>query len=470
MDRTELRGLIREGRIYFRGEEEPEEGGFLESGADHNAEFVPDYDILVRPGSTEEVARLVEFARKNRVALVPSGGRTGLTGGAAACNGEIVVSLARMNRILGFDRHIPALHVEAGVITAEVQRAARERGLYFPLEMASSGSSTIGGNIATNAGGIHVIRYGSMRNWTLGVTAVTGCGEILHCDRPVLKNNSGFDLKELLIGSEGLLAIITEARIRLTAFPGETGLVLCALEDVAGSIELLARCRESGLDLLAFEYFDRRSLRAVHERLGISPPFSAEHECYTLFEYILPSGSGTSDPPPVLPDLLEKGVVIDALFPASSTDRRNLWRVRESISEALAREPAVHKCDISVPIEHLAEFLTDMAALLAQAGSGYELAVFGHLGDGNIHLNILKPGSLEKEAFYERCRELDDRIYGRLADFRGAVSGEHGIGMLKPDYLGITRSQEEIELMRAIKRLFDPDGILNPGKVLSGGS
>ena len=463
LKRESLRQLFKRGRIYFRDEGELDTGAFDAYGTDRTKRFSADFSVLAFPGDTHETADLVRYAYENELPLVPSGGRTGLAGGAVASRGEIVVSMERMARLIDFDPFLPSLTVEAGMITAVVQKEAESRDLYFPVDFAAAGSAMIGGNLATNAGGVHVVRYGMIRQWVLALTVVTGAGEILKTGGKLLKNNTGFDLRNLFIGSEGTLGIITEAVLRLAAPPGPTELFLIALDDFKPATELFQSCRASGHLIHMFEYFDRRCLEIVRNHLDLPAPFKAEYRYFVLVEYEHPGEA--NGPPRFLTEALEEGSIQDAVRAESSAAEQRFRKYREGISESLSMMHTVHKNDVSLPVGRMVEFLVTVHALLGEQGSGIKLAVFGHLGDGNLHLNLIKPGSLSTKSFFEICDSLDRDVYASLADVGGSVSAEHGIGLLKKEYLGFSRSAAEIRIMRQVKSILDPKGIMNPGKL-----
>ena len=471
-DRKELKRIIQTGRVYFRDSlvgSELTDDAFLEYGRDRTQKYDADFDTLVMPGDTAEVAALVAFAYKRKIPLTPSGGRTGLAGGAVAGQGELVLSLARMNRIMEFDPYLPALTCQAGVITAAVQEAAREKGLYFPVDLAAAGSSTIGGNLATNAGGIHVIKYGMTRRWALGLKAVIGTGEILETGGGLLKNNTGLDLLDLLIGSEGTLAVITEVTLRLAPAPGETSLLLLGLGGLAEALECLKEFRLQGLDILALEYFDAICLEKVREHRGPDfaggRPFREEYPAYLLCEYI----SQDTDDDTSAERLLERGLILDAARAGSSRARKDFFSLREDISESLQARRGVYKYDVSLPLVELEGFIQDIHTGLAAMTPRRTPAIFGHLGDGNLHVNILQASAESSEEFYAGQAETDEFVYSGVRNRRGSISAEHGIGLLKRNFLSYSRSDLEISLMASIKNSFDPGGILNPGKLFTPG-
>lgn len=431
-------------------------------GVDRTTQWRPAPRAILLPADTGQVQTAVRLANAHRTALVPSGGRTGLSGGAVAACGELVLSMERMNRILRFseaDRHV---EVEAGVITRQLQDFARDQGLFYPVDFASAGSSQIGGNIATNAGGIKVIRYGMTRNWVRGLSVVTGAGELLQCNGGLLKNNTGYDFRHLMAGSEGTLAVICEATMGLTRPPANPLVLVLGVRDFAALIPVLKRYSRS-FELSAFECFSDNGLARVVEDQGLSRPFEQSAPYYALIE--LEEGPGVVEQAlSAFEDLLAEGVVNDGVISQSLGEARQLWRLREDLSETLSRFKP-YKNDISVPVSALRDFITEADALVADRYPDFELVWYGHIGDGNLHLNILKPDELAAEDFLHRCGAVTEEISALVRSFGGSISAEHGVGLLKKPYLHYSRSEVDIQLMRQLKRVFDPRGVLNPGKV-----
>ncbi|HET6587972.1 MAG TPA: FAD-binding oxidoreductase [Oleiagrimonas sp.] len=414
------------------------------------------------PENIAEVQALVSWAIERKVAIVPSGGRTGLSGGAVAAHGELVVSFERMHRIGEFDPLDRTLTVEAGVVTETVQQAARERGLYYPVDFGSRGSSQIGGNIATNAGGIKVIRYGMTREWVSGLKVVDGRGELLDLNRGLVKNATGYDLRHLMIGSEGTLGLVVEATLRLTDAPRNLQVMLLAVPDMAAVMRLLELARGK-LALTAFEFFTDKAMGHVLAGGGQSP-FDSRESCYVLVEY-----EGTEDHDnaamAVFEHGMEKGWLTDGVMAQSEAQAQALWHLREGITESVARYTP-YKNDVSVRVSRVPAFLADMDALFAREYPDVEVVWFGHVGDGNLHISVLKPEGMDMIAFEHACERVTGMLCDVLEKHGGSISAEHGVGLLKKPYLSRVRSAEEIELMRQMKRVFDPHGILNPGKLL----
>ena len=422
---------------------------------------------VVWPRCTEEVVELVHWARRHGVGLVPSGGRTGLSGGAVAAAGEVVVSMDKLRRVIEIDPATPAIRVQAGVTVGAVQATAAEQGWHYPVDWAAAGSSQVGGSIATNAGGIRVLRYGMTREWVLGLEVVTGTGEVLHLNQGLIKNNAGLDLRHLMIGSEGVLGLITEATLRLTRPPAEQAVLLLALTRLEALMPVLQALRQT-LRLSAFEFFDRASVAQVAQATGQVLPIDEAAPFYVLAEFDDPDQSHQELALQVLEQLVDDGWVGDGTLSQSASQAQSLWQWREAISESIApRTP--YKNDLSVPIARLPDFLTELSALVAEAYPAFEVLWYGHLGDGNLHMNVLRPEDLSAAEFHARCNGLTPSVFALVQRHGGSVSAEHGVGLLKRDYLHYTRSEQEIAMMRQIKAAFDPDGILNPGKMLPHG-
>ena len=429
--------------------------------------------LVLFPEATEDVVKIVKWAAESGSQLIPSGGRTGLSGGAAALNKEIAVSFDRMSRIFDFRPEERTVCAEAGAVTARLQEYAKERGLYFPVSFASEGSSQIGGNIATNAGGVHVIRYGSMRSHVLGLEAVTGTGHILRLGRGLAKEATGYDLKRLLIGSEGTLALITKAVLKLVSPPDSPSVFLLSVQKKEDLLPLFVEfCRAA--NPLAFEVFPDQALKyslsgslSRHGDSGARKfPFSERAPFYILMEI------EERDQEAALAvfekalekKAMEKGAIQDGVLSQSAAQAKELWSLRESITESLAPFHP-YKNDISIRLSRLPDFLEKMEALFAARYPDFEVIWFGHLGDGNLHINILKPKTWDMENFAEHCERASELLFALVQEFEGAISAEHGVGLLKKPYLKYSRSPQEIEIMRSLKKIFDPHSILNPGKI-----
>ncbi len=419
---------------------------------------------VVFPKSVHQVSQLVSCAADRRIPLVPSGGRTGLSGGAVAAEGEVVVSFDRMRRILDFDPVSRTVTVEAGVVTAAVQQFAREKGLYYPVSFASEGSSQIGGNVATNAGGIRVLRYGLTREQVAGLKVVSGCGEVLDCNRGLVKNASGYDLRHLFVGSEGTLGIVVEATLRLINPPLPSRVMLLGVACMEAVMEVFGALR-ADLDLTAFEFFTDRALHHVRAGQGLADPLDTDCPFYVIAEFDCPGEAEEEHAMASFERCTEHGWVLDGVLSQSDRQAAELWRYREGISEAISHFPP-YKNDLSVAVSRVPEFLRRMDALIAGTCPDFETVWYGHIGDGNLHMNILKPTGMDLADFEAQSHRISEQTYSLTREIGGSISAEHGIGLLKRPWLDYVRSSAEIEMMQGVKRVFDPAGILNPGKLL----
>lgn len=431
-------------------------------GRDWTRRWTPAPLAIALPGNVEEVQAAVHWANEHGVAIVPSGGRTGLSGGAVAANGELVLSLERMNQALGFDPVDRTLTVQAGMPLQAVHDAAREHGLQYPVDFAARGSCSIGGNIATNAGGIRVIRYGNTREWIAGLKVVTGAGDVLELNRGLIKNSSGYDLRQLLIGSEGTLGIVVEATLRLTDPPPPSNVMLLALPSFEALMQVFAAFRER-LRLEAFEFFTDVALKHVLAH-GAQKPFDETHPFYVVAEFASGDEATEAAAMAAFEFGMEQGWIVDGVISASDAQAGQLWRLREGITESLARYKP-YKNDVSVRISAMPAFLAETQQLLGEAYPRFEVVWFGHIGDGNLHINVLKPDDEADADFIAACEQVTKLLAATLYRHGGSISAEHGIGLVKKPYLGSTRSEAEIALMREVKRVFDPNGVLNPGKL-----
>ena len=456
--------LVNELKTVVSGDRVLTDPGSLQN---YGRDWTKHYDIkpgaIVFPESAEQVASLVKWARRHKIGLVPSGGRTGLSGGACALNGEIVVSFERMNKVLDFNPVDRTVTCQAGVVTEALQQYVRDKGFYFPVDFAARGSSQIGGNIATNAGGIKVIRYGNMREWVSGLKVVTGQGEILDLNRGLVKNATGFDLRHLFIGSEGALGFIVEATLKFTTPTKPLTTMVLAVPDLDSVMEVFRAFRDQ-VALTAFEFFSDVALKHVVEHAHLAKPFATDAPNYLLVE-VENSDAGVEERiMEVFETCVANGWALDGAIAQSEQQAKDFWRLREDISEATSRYQP-YKNDISVTITKVPEFLRETDAVLKQNYPDFEVVWFGHIGDGNMHINILKPDGVSKEKFIERCLGVNDALFGVIERLGGSISAEHGVGLVKKPFLQFTRMPEEIGLMKGIKGVFDPDGIMNPGKI-----
>ena len=450
-------------QVVEAGKVRTDEESLASHGKDWTKIYTPKPTAIVFPKTTEEVQAIVKLANDLDFALVPSGGRTGLSAGAVAANGEVVVSFDYMNQITEFSASDQSVRCQAGVVTGQLQTFAEDNGLYYPVDFASAGSSQIGGNLSTNAGGIKVIKYGMSRDWVLGLKVVTGAGEILELNRDLLKNNTGYDLRHLFIGAEGTLGFITEATMKLTRQPKNLTVLVLGLNDITNTMDVL-KSFQSKLDLTAYEFFSHQAMGHVLAHNDVPAPFETEAPFYALLEVEATSDEVMDQTMALFETCVEEGWVVDGVISQSETQANNLWRLREGISESISvRTP--YKNDISVVVSKVPEFLTEINAVVTEHYPDFEIIWFGHIGDGNLHLNILKPEDLSNDDFFSKCLKVNKWVFDIVAKYDGSISAEHGVGMVKKDYLGYTRSPEEIILMKGIKQVFDPKCVMNPGKI-----
>ena len=431
-------------------------------GRDWTRRWTPAPLAIALPATVDEVQAVVRWANDEGVAIVPSGGRTGLSGGAVAANGELVLSLQRMNRVLGFDATDRTMTVQAGMVLQAVHDAAKEHGLVYPVDFASRGSCSIGGNVATNAGGIRVIRYGNTREWVAGLKVVAGNGELLELNRGLVKNSSGYDLRHLMVASEGTLGVVVEVTVRLTDPPPPTRTMLLGLPTFDALMRVFAELR-ARLRLEAFEFFTDRALHYVVAHGGQSP-LEGMHPYYVVAEF---ADEGDEDEAAVLAAFehcVAQGWVSDGAIAQSEAQAAQIWFLREDITESMARH-VVYKNDISVRISSMPAFLSESFALFGREYPEFDVVWFGHIGDGNLHISIVKPAAMERGDFLAECERVTRLLADALQRMGGSISAEHGIGLVKKPWLDSTRGAAEIAAMRGIKQALDPNGIMNPGKV-----
>lgn len=431
-------------------------------GRDWTRSFKVSPLAIVFPTSTEQVVELVRVANAEGYYLVPSGGRTGLSGGCVASNNEVVVSFDRMNKILGFNSIDRMVRCQAGVVTAQLQQYATEQGLFYPVDFASSGSSQIGGNIATNAGGIRVIRYGLTRDWVAGLKVVTGSGEVIDANKGLVKNATGYDLRHLFVGSEGTLGFVIEAEMQLRTPPEPQRVMVVCVASLNDLLSIL-QCFQRSLELSAFEFFSDFAMSKVLNHKGLDRPFSTVAQYYALLEY---DESATDVATQAFSKCVESGWITDGVLSQSESQSERLWELRDGITESIAADTP-YKNDISVRISEIPGFLDDVGDVVAKHYPDLEVCWFGHIGDGNLHLNILKPPDVGILEFQDRCREINPLLFELIQNRGGSISAEHGVGLLKRDYLSFSRYSGEITRMKAIKSAFDPNGVMNPGKIFA---
>jgi len=427
---------------------------------------------VVRPASVEQVAAVVKVCAETGTAIVPQGGNTGMSGAAtpSEAGDAIVLQLGRMNRILALDALNNTITVEAGCILANIQQAAREVGRLFPLSLGAEGSCQIGGNLATNAGGINVLRYGNTRDLTLGLQVVLPDGRVWDGLRGLRKDNTGYDLKQIFVGSEGTLGVITAAVLKLFPALRTTVTALVSVPAPAAAVELLALLRsECGDRVSAFEIVSRRCVELVLKHIpGTREPLARPHPWYVLAELAEASEGSPlqSEFERALERAVERGIVLDAAIAASGAQREALWRIRETIPEASRAEGLLYRHDISVPVSRVPEFIAEAGTALERAYPGVRIICFGHLGDGNLHYNCFVPGRSRNDPAALAATDVNRTVLDVVQRFAGSFSAEHGIGQAKRGDLARYKGAVELELMHMLKRTFDPKNIMNPGKVL----
>ncbi|HZZ61335.1 MAG TPA: FAD-binding oxidoreductase [Roseiarcus sp.] len=425
---------------------------------------------LVRPGSTAEVAAIAAFCNGARIGIVPQGGNTGLVGGQTPdeSGGEIILSTQRLKRVREVDPHADVMICEAGVTLAEAQAAAAAADRLFPLSLAAEGTCTIGGNVSTNAGGLTVIAYGNARDLVTGVEAVLADGRIVNALTKLRKDNTGYDVKGLFVGAEGTLGIVTAASLRLFPKPRARATAFVGLEGPEKALELLALARERlGGGIASFELIGRMAYDISVKHGLARAPLADEHAWYVLMEASsqIPDGLDAALAGS-LETAFERGVVEDAAIAASLDQRHEFWKLRESIPEAQIREGGSIKHDVSVAVGDVPRLIAEATRAVEGLESGARVVAFGHLGDGNIHFNVSQPIGADKAAFLERWDAMNEVVHAVVARLGGSFSAEHGVGRMKRGLLARTKDPAALAAMRAIKAALDPNGIMNPGKVL----
>jgi FAD/FMN-containing dehydrogenase len=427
---------------------------------------------VVQPRSVAQIAQVLALCEAERIGVVPHGGNTSYCGGAIPDESgrELVLSLRRLNRIRSVDADNYSLVAEAGCVLAQVQAAADAAERFFPLSIGSQGSCQIGGNLSTNAGGVNVLRYGMTRDLVLGLEVVLPGGRVLDGLSTLRKDNTGYDIKSLFLGAEGTLGVITAASFRLFPQIRVRATALAAIPDVRAAVTLLGELRAaSGERVSSFELIPRVGIELTARHVpGVSDPLAAVYEWYVLCEL---SSSRAAEPldamlEEALSAALSRGIVLDAALVRSERERGALWKLRETIPEAQRHEGASLKHDISLPVAALPEFVARAAPWVRDHVPEGRLVAYGHVGDGNLHFNISQHPSADREQFLARAAEVRRAIHDMVREFDGSFSAEHGVGQLKVAELERYASEVELELMRAVKRAFDPHGIMNPGKVL----
>ncbi len=451
-----------------------DQAGYLREWRDRYTGKTP---VVLRPGSTDEVSKILALAHEHGIAIVPQAGNTGLVGGQipSLSGTEIILSVGRLKAVRAVDADGGTMIVEAGVTLADAQAVAEKAGRLFPLSLASEGSAQIGGVLATNAGGTAVLAYGNARHLCLGLEVVLADGRIWHGLRTLKKDNTGYDLRDLMIGSEGTLGVITAAALKMAPRPAETATAIVALNSPREALKLFRQAEETaGGALTAFEFWAREAMQfALDYMPNTRDPMSIAHPWYALVEISssawrhLEGGGRAHDQ---LENLLlaasDMSLICDAALAASLQQARDFWTLRESFSEAQKGAGGSIKHDISLPIARIPEFLVRAAEVVERVCPGARPVPFGHFGDGNLHYNVSQPIGMEKARYLALWQPMSDAVHALVADMAGSISAEHGIGQMKRDALVRFKSPVEIIMMRAIKAALDPKGILNPGKVL----
>ena len=428
--------------------------------------------MVLRPGSTAEVSAIMALAHEARVGIVPQGGNTGLVGGQIPFEAgtEIVLSLSRLNRIRHVDETGAYLVAEAGVTLLAAQQAAASAGRLFPLSLASEGSCQIGGVMAVNAGGVNVLAYGNARNLALGLEVVLADGRVIEALRALKKDNTGYDLRDLFIGSEGTLGIITAVSLKLFPQPAEKATAFVALPTIEAVAALFARAEKgAGGSLTAFEFMSDLGLAmTVSFTPGARSPFSQSHQWYVLMDVSggRADGSAMAVMEAVLAEAIEDGIAADATIAGSIAQSQALWQLRENLSEAQKPAGGSIKHDISVPISAIPRFIHEAGVIVERVCPGTRPVPFGHFGDGNVHYNVSQPVGMDKAAYLAGWHTMSDAVHRLVTQLNGSISAEHGIGRLKRDDLAAVKAGVELDVMRAIKAALDPRGVLNPGKVI----
>lgn len=429
--------------------------------------------MLLKPGSTEEVSAILSLASETQTPIVPQTGNTGLVGGQTPSEDgrALILSLERMNRIRDIDPLANVMVVDGGCILADVQKAAESVNRLFPLSLGSEGSCRIGGNLSTNAGGTAVLAYGNTRQLCLGLEVVLPTGEIWNGLRRLKKDNTGYDLRDLFIGAEGTLGIITGAALKLFPRPAGHQVAMVGLASPEAALHLFEKASNlCGTALTGYELMPRIGIEFTSRHIAnVRDPLPEPHAWYVLIDISTNDAAETADSmmQSLLEQGLESGLVENAVVASSVAQQTALWHLRESMSDAQKPEGGSIKHDVSVPISKIPSFMAEAERRVLSAMPGARICAFGHLGDGNIHYNISQPVGADRQAFLARWREMNAIVHALVLEAGGSISAEHGIGQLKRDELAAIREPIEIELMRRIKRSFDPQGIMNPGKVVS---
>jgi FAD/FMN-containing dehydrogenase len=427
--------------------------------------------VVLRPASTAEVSQILKLANETGTPIVPQGGNTGLVGGQtpSESGAEILLSLTRLDRIREIDPGSSTMTCEAGVILAKAQDAAEQANRLFPLSLGAEGSCTIGGNLSTNAGGTGALAYGVARDLALGLEVVLADGRVWNGLNKLKKDNTGYDLKNLFIGAEGTLGIITAAVLKLFPRPRAVETALAGVPSPAAALGLFNLANElAGDSITGFEFMPRVAFDFMREYLpDLRDPLSGTHPWYVLIELSSQSSEGLREAmQELLANAVQRGIVTDAVVAASLEQAHSFWRLREGVVEVQKYPGGSIKHDISVPVAAVPDFIAEAVAAVTRLVPGTRPIPFGHLGDGNVHFNVTQPAGADKDAYLARWAEMNAVVHAVAAKFGGSISAEHGIGRLKRDLLPQVKDPVALEMMRALKRTLDPKGILNPGKVL----
>jgi FAD/FMN-containing dehydrogenase len=420
--------------------------------------------LVLRPSCTDEVSKILAIANETNTAIVPQSGNTGLVGGQMPTGPEVLLSLDRMTKIIEVDAANHTITVEAGAILKSVQDAADAVDRLFPLSLASEGSCRIGGNLSSNAGGLNVLAYGNMRDLCLGLEVVLADGRIWNGLKKLRKDNTGYDLKNIFIGAEGTLGVITAAVLKLYPKPRRHDTAFIAVPSPQAAVDLLALVKaESGNRVVAFELMPEIAMGFTVKHMGITNPISSSSPWFVLTE-LTDAAPGNFES--ILEMGMERGLVTDASLASSDTQRQALWAIRELMPESQRYEGGSIKHDVSVPVSHIPEFIAEASEAVHRFMADARVMCFGHMGDGNMHFNVTQPVGMDKQKFLDQWHDMNWAVFDVVLKHGGSISAEHGIGQLKRDDMLRIKSPVELEMMRGLKQMLDPKGIMNPGKVL----
>jgi FAD/FMN-containing dehydrogenase len=420
--------------------------------------------LVLRPGNTDEVSNILALANETNTTIVPQSGNTGLVGGQMPTGSEVLLSLDRMTRIIEVDAADHTITVEAGVVLKSVQDAADAVDRLFPLSLASEGSCRIGGNLSSNAGGLNVLAYGNTRDLCLGLEVVLADGRIWNGLKKLRKDNSGYDLKNLFIGAEGTLGVITAAVLKLYPKPRRHDTAFIAVPSVRAAVDLLALVKvESGNRVVAFELMPDIAMGFTVKHMGVTNPINSPSPWFVLTE-LADAAVGSFES--ILEMAMERRLVTGASLAQSEAQRQTLWAIRELMSESQRHEGGSIKHDVSVPVSHIPDFIAEGAEAVQRFMPGARLMCFGHMGDGNMHFNVTQPVGMDKQKFLDQWHEMNWAVFDVVLKHGGSISAEHGIGQLKRHDMLKIKSPVELDLMRGLKKMLDPKGTMNPGKVL----